>query len=295
VNVLEAMSAPLLDSAELDLAGAGRITYRLEQTFRYDYDEPVEYVRQRLVVVPPTRHGDVHRRNHTLDVRGADARRQVRRAAGGNTVVHVHAERVERSIEFHLAAVLERVCRDGLPVLPRAALRDPRLLRATPMTAPDGRLRDWAADLRRSNEPHVETAERVCAAVHARLTYENGVTTTRTTAAEACAGGRGVCQDYAHVMLALCHLLQVPARYVSGHLIGQGGTHAWVEVVIPSGDAAVAVALDPCNGRRGGRGHLTVASGRDYSDVAPTAGTYVGPPTGRLTTFRSVGVVDVAA
>ena len=56
-----------------------------------------------------------------------------------------------------------------------------------------------------------------------------------TTAAEALAGGRGVCQDAAHIMVALARLAQVPARYVSGHLLGQGGTHAWVEVVVPHG------------------------------------------------------------
>ena len=82
-----------------------------------------------------------------------------------------------------------------------------------------------------------ETAERICAAVFAAITYQYGVTSVTTTAAEALAAGRGVCQDFAHVMLALCHLLGLPARYVSGHLLGQGGTHAWVEVIVPRGRA----------------------------------------------------------
>jgi transglutaminase-like putative cysteine protease len=292
---LDAMAAPLLDCAGLDLDAAERITYRLEQSFRYDYDAPVESLRQRLVVVPPIRHGDVHRRDHAIDVRGAAARRLVRRGAAGNTVVHVRAERVERRIEFHIAAVLERVGGDGPPMLPAAALRDPRLLRPTRLTSPDDRLRALAAQLFRPHEQFADTAERVCAAVHDALTYQHGSTTVRTTAAEALAGGRGVCQDFAHVMLALCHLLHVPARYVSGHLLGQGGTHAWVEVVVPRGDVAEALAFDPCNGRRAGRGHVTVATGRDYADVAPTSGSYVGPPTGRLTASRKVGVIDVAA
>ena len=68
-----------------------------------------------------------------------------------------------------------------------------------------------------------------------RSPTQYGVTSVRTTAAQALAGGRGVCQDFAHVMLALCHIVGLPARYVSGHLLGQGGTHAWVEVVVPSG------------------------------------------------------------
>jgi transglutaminase-like putative cysteine protease len=115
-----------------------------------------------------------------------------------------------------------------------------------------------------------------------------------TTAAEALAGGRGVCQDSAHVMLALCHLLGLPARYVSGHLLGEGGTHCWVEVVVPAGDAAVAVPFDPCNDRQAGFGYVTVATGRDYSDVAPTSGHYLGTPNNTLATSRRVGVLATA-
>ena len=58
------------------------------------------------------------------------------------------------------------------------------------------------------------------------------MTSIATTAAEALAGGRGVCQDTAHVMIALCRAAGLPARYVSGHLLGEGGTHAWVEVIV---------------------------------------------------------------
>jgi len=130
--------------------------------------------------------------------------------------------------------------------------------------------------------------------VHSAISYEYGVTSVRTTAAEALAGGRGVCQDSAHVMLALCHLAGLPARYVSGHLLGQGGTHAWVEVITARAQDAVAVAFDPCNGRRTGSGYVTVATGRDYADVAPTSGSYIGMSRGRLTTDRRVGVIAAA-
>ena len=65
------------------------------------------------------------------------------------------------------------------------------------------------------------------------MAYTHGVTGVRTTAAEAFALRRGVCQDYAHIMLALCRLCDLPARYVSGHLLGEGGTHAWVDVLLP--------------------------------------------------------------
>jgi transglutaminase-like putative cysteine protease len=98
----------------------------------------------------------------------------------------------------------------------------------------------------------------------------------------------------AHLMLALCHLVGLPARYVSGHLIGQGGTHAWVEVVVPQAGDAVAVPFDPCHGRRAGSSYVTIATGRDYSDVAPTSGSYVGTSSSRLTAQRRVGVLAAA-
>jgi transglutaminase-like putative cysteine protease len=96
-------------------------------------------------------------------------------------------------------------------------------------------------------------------------------------------------------MLALCHLVGLPARYVSGHLLGQGGTHAWVEVIVPRDREAVAIPFDPCHARRGDTRYVTVATGRDYADVAPTSGTYIGPPGSRLTTNREVGVTAIAA
>ena len=123
------------------------------------------------------------------------------------------------------------------------------------------------------------------------MEYHHDVTTVRTTADEALAVGAGVCQDYAHVMLALCRLCGLPARYVSGHMVGEGGSHAWVEVLLPpagGGSPLEAVAFDPTNDRRAGASYLTVAVGRDYADVAPTHGSYCGPAGGRLTTTKTL-------
>jgi transglutaminase-like putative cysteine protease len=295
VNLDQAvLGAPVLDHRGLDLATARRVSYVLEQTFRYDYDAPVKSLRQRLVIVPPARHGQQYLRAHRLEVTGAAVRRRVRRDAAGNVVAWLKADHVPAAIEFRLAAVLERVRDDGPAMLPAAALDSPRLLRPTRLTTPDDRLRDLAAGLAAPSGDPEETAERVCAAVFAAMTYENDVTTVSTTAAEALALGRGVCQDYAHVMLALCHLLRQPARYVSGHLLGQGGTHAWTEVLVPRAGQAEVVAFDPCHGRRTDGGYVTVATGRDYADVAPTSGSYIGASPSRLTAARRVGVLSAA-
>jgi len=291
------LDAPVLDHSDVDLDGAERITYLLEQRFRYDYPRPVQRLRQRLVVVPPPRHGNQHLRAHRLDVDGALASRQVRRDARGNTVVRLQAERVEASVSFRVGALLERVHSDGPTHVAAAALTDPHLLRATRLTAADDRLRDLAREVvadAGARATAVDLASSLCRRVHLVMTYEYGITGVNTTAAEALAGGRGVCQDSAHVMLAVCHLLGLPARYVSGHLLGQGGTHAWVEVLVPFGDHAVALPFDPCNGVPGSARYLTVATGRDYADVRPTSGSYIGAVSGNLTTTRRVAVLSAA-
>jgi len=294
------LHAPLLDHRELDLDAARRLTYVIEQSFRYDYDAPVKSLRQRLVIIPPTRHGSQYLRGHLLEVSGARARHCLRRDTHGNLVAWVRSEHVTHAVEFRLAAVVERVRGDGPARLDAGALHDPHLLQPTRLTVADDRLRALAGDMASHPGTPEQRAERICETVHSALRYAEGVTSVRTTAAEALTIGGGVCQDFAHVMLALCHLAEIPSRYVSGHLLGQGGTHAWVEAVVPEVGGkpgpeprrgAVAVPFDPCNGVRAGSGYVTVATGRDYADVAPTSGSYVGTANGRLTAGRRVGIL----
>jgi transglutaminase-like putative cysteine protease len=130
--------------------------------------------------------------------------------------------------------------------------------------------------------------------VYRAMRYEHGSTDVRTTAADALAIGRGLCQDYAHIMLAICRVAGVPARYVSGHMLGEGGSHAWVEVLLwdPSG-GYVAMPFDPTNDRRTTPAYITVAVGRDYRDVAPTAGSFIAPYPGYLTTSKRAGLMEL--
>src|SRR5664279_2197910 len=171
------LSAPVLDHDEVDLDRAERVTYLLEQSFRYDYERPVAQLRHRLVVVPPQRHGNQHLRAHRLDVDGALARREVRRDVRGNTVVRLRADRVESSVSFRVGALLERIQSDGRTRVPVATLTDPRLLRATRLTAADDHLRDLAHSVAREAGPHcppLELAAALCHRVHGVLTYEYG-------------------------------------------------------------------------------------------------------------------------
>jgi transglutaminase-like putative cysteine protease len=272
-----------------ELQEAGKLTYVLHQRFRYTYDAPVRDLNHRLVVVPPRQHGDQRRRRHSITVHDADARTTQRQDATGNTITRSRVPLVSDGVEFAVEAIVERVGAISDVLLPAAALTDPRLLRPTRLTAADSAIHELAAAM--TGPDRLATAERFCEYVHEAIRYAHGVTSIATTAAEALAGGRGVCQDTAHVMIALCRATGLPARYVSGHLLGEGGTHAWVEVIVADAAGARAVAFDPCHGRRAGRDYLTVATGRDYTDVAPTSGTYVGTARGTLSATKRVGVV----
>jgi transglutaminase-like putative cysteine protease len=123
--------------------------------------------------------------------------------------------------------------------------------------------------------------------VHEALEYQPGITGVHTSAVEALRVGRGVCQDYAHLALVLLRSLGIPSRYVSGYLhpvadaatgeTASGESHAWVETW--TGDWW---AHDPTNDVPVGERHITVARGRDYSDVSPARGIFSGGATSQL-------------
>ena len=126
-------------------------------------------------------------------------------------------------------------------------------------------------------------AEAISSRVRERVSYMPGATGVRTDAQEAWDKGQGVCQDMAHVTVALMRAAGLPARYVSGYLhpdtkarpgsTAVGQSHAWVEYW-----AGSWVAVDPTSGAPVGERHVVVARGRDYADVPPLKGIYHGPP-----------------
>jgi transglutaminase-like putative cysteine protease len=279
---------PQLASDREPQDAAGRRTYVLRQRFSYTYDAPVRDLDHRLVVVPPRRHGDQRRRRYSISVSAASARTTHRLDSAGNMVTRSRVPLVPDRVEFAVDAIVERAGPGCGVLLPASALTDPRLLLPTRLTAADAAI--WRLAVTLADRDRRATADRFCAYVHEAISYESGVTSVATTAAEALADGRGVCQDSAHVMIALCRAAGLPARYVSGHLLGEGGTHAWVEVIVADGAASRAVALDPCNGCRVGMDYLTIATGRDYTDVAPTSGTYMGAARSTLTATKQIHI-----
>jgi transglutaminase-like putative cysteine protease len=284
-----------IELSSVDWPAARRAMYLVKQSFRYEYPEPVRDLSHRLVVIPPERFGDQRRLRHQLSVEPDGVRSEDRKDRFGNMVVDVFAPRVSGAIEFAAEVMVERHASEPNR-LPDGWLADGYLLEASALTAPDDRIRRAAQVLADSAEWGLPLADSINDWVYQAMTYKHGVTGVRTTAAEALAIGSGVCQDYAHVMLAVTRACGLPSRYVSGHLLGQGGTHAWVEVVLPTNDGtgdAIAWQFDPTNAGRGGLGYLTIAVGGDYADVAPTSGTYVSPLVGRLTTRKSVTLTEL--
>ena len=284
-----------IEPASVDWRSARRASYLVHQTFHYEYPEPIRDLSHRLVVIPPERFGDQRRLSHSVSVALDGARVENRSDRFGNVIVDVFAPRVAGSIDFVAEVSVERRTAEQHR-LPDGWLADGYLLEASQLTQPDDRILRAADDMMVAAEWGLPLADRINDWVYQSMTYRYDVTGVRTTAAAALELGAGVCQDYAHVMLALCRACGLPSRYVSGHLLGQGGTHAWVEVVLPTHDGtgeAIAYAFDPTHAGRGGLGYVTVAVGADYSDVAPTSGTYVSGARGRLTATKRVALVEV--
>jgi transglutaminase-like putative cysteine protease len=250
------------------------------------------------VVVPRAVYGGQYRLGYGVTVSGAVVKVSETFDSFGNHVMELNAPVVAAWIEFEAWTLVgQRSSNCGVTKLPHAVVSDDRLLNVTQLTRADGVMADAARDLSAASSGDIDLAERICTWSRESMTYEHGVTGVHTTAATALAGGKGVCQDYAHVMLALCRQAGLPARYVSGHLTGEGGSHAWVEVVVtdPENQTAarrVAVAFDPTHECRAGRGYFTIAVGRDYADVAPTSGYFEGRSPGVLASRKWLGLAD---
>jgi transglutaminase-like putative cysteine protease len=137
-----------------------------------------------------------------------------------------------------------------------------------------------------------QAALKIMSFVNSYFTYEPASTHVHTTMMEAIELKKGVCQDFAHVMIGMCRALKIPTRYVSGylyngpaeHLKGAQASHAWVEVFLPS---VGWCGLDPTNNQQVNGHYVKIGVGRDYADVPPLKGTY----RGTAERFLSVDVI----
>ena len=130
-----------------------------------------------------------------------------------------------------------------------------------------------------AGRPLLEAAMDLCGRIHREFEYDQRATTVTTPVAEVLSSRRGVCQDFAHIMIAVLRSLRLPARYVSGYLrsagnsVGADASHAWASVFCPGFGW---LDFDPTNDVMPSGGHVTIAWGRDYSDVSPVKGVTLG-------------------
>ncbi|MET0589795.1 MAG: transglutaminase family protein [Naasia sp.] len=171
---------------------------------------------------------------------------------------------------------------DDLPTLAAARVEYIEQLEQTRLTRPPEEIEALAARIAAESEGPCSTAEAICRAVGEGMEYMQGVTGVHSTAAEAWAERKGVCQDITHVALGALRSVGIPARYVSGYLhpkpnaaIGEtvtGESHAWIEWFCGEWHGWDPTNLIPIGDR-----HVLVGRGRDYTDVSPLRGVYAGP------------------
>ncbi len=140
-----------------------------------------------------------------------------------------------------------------------------------------------ALDIRDERQHVIETARAIMTYIHENWAYQPNSTTASTHMDAVMRDRRGVCQDFAHVMIGLCRALAIPARYVSGYIYndqagqmrGAQASHAWCEVSLPDRGW---FGLDPTNNTLADERYIKIATGRDYDDAAPIRGSFTGPP-----------------
>jgi len=268
-------------------------TYLIHQHLHYDYPGPIHDLEQHLIILPPHRYGNQHLLDHRLTVTNPAVETVYRTDSFGNTEIVLFVPYVEKAIDFEAWILIERHAEQHPLHVACASSIAQSFLQPSRLTQPDDALREAAHMLQDSGRQGLALAQHINEWVYDTMHYTHDATDIHTTAAQALACKRGVCQDYAHIMLTLCRLCAIPARYISGHLLGEGGTHAWVEVLVSDQnhpDMLLAIPLDPTHGRPADMGYLTIAVGSDYFDVAPTSGTFRAAYSGQLSAHKTVGL-----
>ena len=167
-------------------------------------------------------------------------------------------------------------------------------LRPTPLTAADEAVADFAVPFAKAaSGDRLDAVHRISTAIRDRIEYREGTTDVQSSAAAALGNGVGVCQDHAHVFIAVCRALQIPARYVSGYLYVADrdapatAGHAWASAWV---DELGWVSFDVANRTCGTECYVGTAIGLDYDSACPIRGIREGgDPAERLSVSVSVG------
>jgi len=227
----------------------------------------------------------------------------------GNTVHHFDIPGRHRSIEVVSEATVEMLPRLDVETMPQSSWEELdelvahgdylEMLLASQFARPSELLHRLRHEfgLERRGEP-LAVLKEMTTAIYENFDYAPNTTRVDSPIEEALQARQGVCQDFAHIMIALGRQLRIPCRYVSGYLYHEdkcedrspaGASHAWVEAYL--GEAGW-VELDPTNKLLGCERHIRVAVGRDYADVPPTRGVHRGEAESELRVLVTVSQVD---
>ncbi len=248
---------------------------RILHETRYAYGEPARGLIQ-VMRLTPRSHDAQHVRRWRIEP-SVDGALKAKEDSFGNRIHVFSADESLTEIVVRVSGEVDTFDTHGVVSGTLERVPDPLYLRETPLTAPDEALRDLAA-------PHaggdaLTALHDLLAAVHREVAFDKEPTHTATTAAEAYALRRGVCQDLTHIFIAAARHLGAPARYISGYffradgVVEQEAGHAWAEAKVPD---LGWVGFDPANGIGVGPQHLRVAVGSDYLAAAPIRGSRWG-------------------
>lgn len=259
----------------------------IRHTSSYHYDQPVPYALQRLRLRPQSGPGQ-QVIDWQVSVDGVEP--NVSWTDGfGNRADLVRHERNKREIVIVAVGTVDTV--DTAGIYGNVSEVAPVWIyeRETPLTQPGESLRALAATVGECSG-QLESLHTLTNLIHASIVWEPGTTGVDTDAESALLNGRGVCQDHAHVFIAVARLLGIPARYVSGYLLMNGvakqaASHAWAEAHI---GGLGWVSFDAANDKCPDAHYVRIAAGLDYRDAMPVSGVRTGQGKETLTVELSV-------
>lgn len=239
----------------------------------YSYAKPAGSVVQVLRLTPQNHEGQ-HVRHWRVDA-DVNGTMQHGSDAFGNVQTMFYAEGPISSLTLAVSGEVDVQDTAGV-VLASENLPSEVYLRSTLLTEADETIRSLAAEVR--GPETLASLHALMEALHLRVRFDVGTTNAATPAAKAFSDGHGVCQDFAHIFCSAARTLDIPARYVSGHLAKtepteQAASHAWAEAFV---DDFGWVAFDPANGICATEAYLRIAIGLDYLDAAPVRGARRG-------------------
>lgn len=200
--------------------------------------------------------------NHSLET-GVDS--------FGNHYVYGQSEEAHDSFYYKVKGIATTGLSDSEGAEPIAKLG--RYRYPTLYTTPGKTIHEYFQSFQLTDSMSMlDQAVRMMQKLYQDFRYVPGSTSINTTAEEALILGTGVCQDYSHILISLCHLAGIPARYIVGMLLGEGASHAWVEIY----NEGRWYALDPTNNLIVTDQHIKISKGRDYKDCLVNQGVFVG-------------------